>query len=413
MAEQELSRILTINSGSSSLKLALYYMTGPSETLVLSGIIERIGLRAGLFRVNDVNGGTLVHQHLDLPDHDTALRVLFEWLANYAPGQDLCAVGHRVVHGGPKYSQPHLITSELMAALNELIPLAPEHLPHELNAIQAVSRMYPSLTQVACFDTAFHRHMPDLAQMYALPRHLMHEGVMRYGFHGLSYEYILQELRSAAGLETADGRVIVAHLGNGASMAAVRCGKSVDTTMGFTPTGGLVMSTRSGDLDPGVVLFLLEEKGMRPHAVNDMLNQQAGLLAVSGLSSDMKDLLSNAGENPHASEAVDLFCYQAKKYLGALAAVLGGLDTLIFTGGIGENAPAVRRCISCDMEFLGIHLDASRNDANAPVISDDGSPVTVRVMKTNEELMMARHTRNLIRQANADAVLANGPRLGR
>lgn len=403
-------RILTINSGSSSLKLALYDMVGTSESLLLSGVIGRIGLRAGRFHAKDVNGDTLVDQRLDVPDHDTALEVLFEWLANYAPGQDLCAVGHRVVHGGPKYSQPHLITSELMAALNELVPLAPDHLPHELHAIQAVSRIYPSLTQVACFDTAFHRHMPDLAQMYALPRYLRHEGVMRYGFHGLSYEYIMHELRSTAGPEVADGRVIVAHLGNGASMAAVRCGKSVDTTMGFTPTGGLVMSTRSGDLDPGVVLFLLEEKGMRPHAVNAMLNQQAGLLAVSGVSSDMKALLSKVGENSRVSEAVDLFCYQVKKYLGALAAVLAGLDTLIFTGGIGENAPAVRRCISRDMEFLGIHLNASRNDANAPVISDDGSPVTVRVMKTNEELMIARHTRNLIRQANANAVLTNGPK---
>ena len=409
-SKQNLLRILTINSGSSSLKLSLYHMAGTSETLVLSGDIERIGLRAGLFHVKDVNGDTLVHRHLDLPDHDTALGVLFEWLANYAPGQDLCAVGHRMVHGGPKYNQPHLITSELMAALNELVPLAPDHLPHELHAIQAVSRMYPSLTQVACFDTAYHRHMPALAQMYALPRYLMHEGVMRYGFHGLSYEYIMQELRSTAGPEVADGRVIAAHLGNGASMTAVRNGKSVDTTMGFTPTGGLVMSTRSGDLDPGVVLFLLEEKGMRPHAVNVMLNQQAGLLAVSGVSSDMKALLNNAWEDSRVSEAVELFCYQAKKYLGALAAVLAGLDTLIFTGGIGENAPAVRECITRDMEFLGIHLNAVRNNANAAVISDDSSPVTVRVMKTNEELMIARHTRNLIRQAADDAVLANGPK---
>jgi acetate kinase len=412
MAEQELMRILTINSGSSSLKLALYDMAGTSETLVLSGVIGRIGLRAGRFHAKDVHGDTLIDQRLDVPDHDKALGVLFEWLANYAPGQDLCAVGHRVVHGGPKYSQPHRITSELMAALNELVPLAPDHLPHELHAIQAVSRMYPSLTQVACFDTAFHRHMPDLAQMYALPRYLRHEGVMRYGFHGLSYEYIMHELRSTAGPEVADGRVIVAHLGNGASMAAVRYGKSIDTTMGFTPTGGLVMSTRSGDLDPGVVLFLLEEKGMRPRAVNALLNQQAGLLAVSGVSSDMKALLSKVGENSRASEAIDLFCYQAKKYLGALAAALTGLDTLIFTGGIGENAPAVRRRISCDMEFLGIHLNASRNDANAPVISDDGSSVTVRVMKTNEELMIARHTLNLMRQVNANAVLTNvnGPK---
>jgi acetate kinase len=248
---------------------------------------------------------------------------------------------------------------------------------------------------VACFDTAFHRHMPHIAQIYALPRHFWHEGVLRYGFHGLSYEYIMQELMREAGPEVASGRVVIAHLGNGASMAAVLGGKSVDTTMGLTPTGGLVMSTRSGDLDPGVILYLLEEKRMRPSTLNDLLNQHAGLLGVSGTTSDMEDLLSQEAKNPHAAVAVDLFCYQAKKYLGALAAVLGGLDTLIFTGGIGENAAPVRWRICQDTEFLGIRLDASRNDANAPIISRSDSPASVRVMRTDEELMIARHTYTL------------------
>lgn len=395
MGDGQFLRILTINSGSSSLKVAMYHM-GRSETLVLSGSIERIGLRASLFHIQDADGETLIQEHLDLPDHDAALKTLFEWLQGHAPGQDLDAVGHRVVHGGAQYNQPHLITPELIATLKELVPLAPDHLPHELRAIEAVSRSYPALKQVACFDTAFHRHMSQIAQIVALPRHFWHEGVMRYGFHGLSYEYIMQELRREAGPEVASGRVVVAHLGNGASMAAVLGGKSVDTTMGLTPTGGLVMSTRSGDLDPGVILYLLEEKGMRPSTLNDLLNQHAGLLGVSGTTSDMKDLLSQEAKNPHAAEAVDLFCYQAKKYLGALAAVLGGLDTLIFTGGIGENAPPVRWRICQDMEFLGIRLDPSRNDANAPIISRSDSPASVRVMRTDEELMIARHTYSLV-----------------
>jgi acetate kinase len=391
MGDGQFLRILTINSGSSSLKVAMYHM-GRSETLVLSGSIERIGLRASLFHIRDADGETLIQEHLDLPDHDAALKTLFEWLQGHAPGQDLDAVGHRVVHGGAQYNQPHLITPELVATLKELVPLAPDHLPHELKAIEAVSRSYPALKQVACFDTAFHRHMPQIAQIYALPRHFWHEGLMRYGFHGLSYEYIMQELRREGGPEVAEGRVVIAHLGNGASMAAILGGKSVDTTMGLTPTGGLVMSTRSGDLDPGVILYLLEEKGMRPSTLNDLLNQHAGLLGVSGTTPDMKDLLSQEKENPHAADAVDLFCYQAKKYLGALAAVLGGLDTLIFTGGIGENAAPVRWRICQDMEFLGIRLDPSRNDANAPIISRSDSPASVRVMRTDEELMIARHT---------------------
>lgn len=394
--DQNVIRILTINSGSSSVKVGLYEMGG-SEGLVLSGSIERIGLRASVFRIRDSSGKPLIDEHADLPDHEAALKSLFAWLEDHEPGQSLNAVGHRVVHGGPKYNRPHLITSALMAELKELVHLAPDHLPHEIKAIQATSRSYPDLPQVACFDTAFHRHMPKLAQIYALPRHYQHQGLVRYGFHGLSYEHILQELRREAGEEAAGGRVIIAHLGNGASMAAVRHGKSVDTTMGFTPAGGLVMSTRSGDLDPGVLIYLLEEKGLRPSGLNELVNRQAGLLGVSGISSDMKDLLDKEEGDAHAREAIDLFCYQASKHLGALTAVLGGLDTLVFTGGIGENSPAVRQRICQNMSFLGIHLDAQRNAASAAVISGEDDPVTVRVMGTDEDLMIARHTYTLIR----------------
>jgi acetate kinase len=388
--------ILTINSGSSSVKVALYEM-GEGEKLVLAGSMERIGQRAGVFRMQDSSGKSLIDEHTDLPNHQTALSRLFDWLEEHEPERNLDAVGHRVVHGGPNYNRPHEITPTLLDELRQLVFLAPDHLPQEIKAIQAISRTYPGLPQVACFDTAFHRHMPKLAQIYALPRHYQHEGVVRFGFHGLSYEYILQELREQAGDEVANGRVVIAHLGNGASMAAVRQGKGVDTTMGFTPAGGLVMSTRTGDLDPGVLVYLLEEKGLPASGLNDLLNQRAGLLGVSGISANMKDLLDKEESEPHAREAVDLFCYIASKHLGALVAVLGGLETLIFTAGIGENAPTVRQRICQNMSFLGLHIDEQRNAENAAVISPENNAVTVRVMKTDEDLMIARHTHALIR----------------
>jgi acetate kinase len=387
--------ILAINSGSSSLKFSVYQI-GEGETLFLTGKAERIGLPHGLCRMKDATGRTLVETEGDLPNHAAALREVLDRLKNFVPGRKLAAAGHRVVHGGSKYIQPQKITPELMAALREMIPLAPDHLPQEIEAIQAIQEGFPGLPQVACFDTAFHRQMPEMAQMYGLPRALWREGLIRYGFHGLSYEYILKELEKEAGEEAAGGRVIIAHLGNGASMVAVRRGKSLDTTMGFTPGGGLMMSTRSGDLGPGVILYLLREKGMDATDVNMLVNQKAGLLGVSGISSDMEDLLLKEKEYPHAAEAVSLFCYQAKKFLGAYVAVLGGLDTLIFTGGIGEKAAPVRRRICAGCEFMGIHLDPGRNEAHAPLISRDGSPAAVRVMRTNEELMIVRHTHQVL-----------------
>ena len=393
-------RILTINSGSSSVKVGLYEI-GESEKLVLSGGLKRIGLRSGVFRIDDPEGQALVDEHHDFPEHLSALQRLLDWLKSHQPEKTLDAVGHRIVHGGPNYNQPQRITPSLMTELNDLVAMAPDHLPHEIKAIQATRRYYPDLPQVACFDTAFHRHMPQLAQLYALPRHYLHEGLIRYGFHGLSYEYILQEFRKEAGDAAANGRVIVAHLGNGASMAAIQEGQSIDTTMGFTPAGGLVMSTRSGDLDPGVPVYLLEEKGLRPSGLNDLVNQHAGLLGLSGISSDMRDLIDQEDREPHARQAVDLFCYQASKYLGALAAALGGLDTLIFTAGIGENAPVVRQRICQNLSFLGIRLDEAQNAANAAIISQADAPVTVRVMRTDEDLMIARHTGALIRNDKA------------
>ncbi len=389
--------VLTINSGSSSIKFGLYQVE-ELETRILTGSLERIGLRAGIFRIAKADDTHLVDEHLQLRDHKDALDTLFAWLEENEPEKVLDAVGHRVVHGGPAYARPHLVTPTLVDNLRNLTHLAPNHLPHEIKAIQATSSTYPDLPQVACFDTAFHRSMPILAQIYGLPRHYQHEGIMRYGFHGLSYEYILQELRKEAGQEAAEGRVVIAHLGNGASMAAVSGGRSVDTTMGLTPAGGLVMSTRSGDLDPGVPIYLMEEKGLEPSGLNELVNRQAGLLGVSGTTSDMKDLLAHEDQDPHARQAVDLFCYQAKKSLGALVAVLGGLDTLIFTGGIGENAPDVRQRICHGLNYMGIQLNARANNKNAPLVSQQNSPVAVRVMNTDEDLMIARHTYDQINQ---------------
>ena len=389
------SNILTVNSGSSSIKFSLYAL-GETERLILRGELGRIGVSRGFLQVKDHDGKEISHQELNLPDHETALKTLFAWLQGHAVGKDLHALGHRLVHGGADHVKPQRVSAALIEDLKQLIPLAPDHLPDEILGLEVVHRLSPDLPQVACFDTAFHRSMPEVAQRFALPGSLYHEGLRRYGFHGLSYEYILQELALEAGAPAAQGKLIVAHLGNGASMAANEDGRSLDTTMGLTPAGGLVMSTRSGDLDPGVILYLLQEKGMTPAAVNHLINQQAGLLGISGISSDMQDLLVQKDTNPDAALAVDLFCYQARKFAGAFAAALGGIDTFIFTGGIGENSAAIRAMICEPLGFLGLRLEQGLNEGNSPVISRKDSAVIVRVMKTNEELMIARHTWDLI-----------------
>jgi acetate kinase len=395
MAENQLSHILTINTGSSSLKAGLYAVGERKEELVLSAHAERIGQDGGRLAIKDGGGKVLVDRQTDMPRHEQALEELFGWLRSNGFGGELRAVGHRVVHGGSKYSSPALITAQIVDALHELEQIDPDHLPQALAAIGFMGRAMPETPQVACFDTAFHRQMPRVAQMYALPRRYWDTGVVRYGFHGLSYEYIMEELRSIDA-KAADGHVVIAHLGNGASMAAVRGGVGIDTTMGFTPTGGLMMGTRSGDLDPGVLLYMLQSEGMSAEAVNKLVNREAGLLGVSGSSADMRDLLEREANDPRAAEAVELFCYTAKKYLGALAAALGGLETLVFTGGIGEHAVRVRERICAGLKFLGIELAPARNEANAAVISVEGSAAVVRVIQTDEDLVIARHTYRLI-----------------
>ncbi len=388
--------ILTVNSGSSSIKFSVYRM-GDSEELSLSGEISGIGLDRSLFQARDSLGKTIAETGLAAENHRAALESLFDWLKEHAYDRGLDAAGHRVVHGGAMYTGPQPVTTGLIADLRKLSRFAPQHLPHELDAIEAISRFAPHIKQVACFDTAFYRDMPRIARLYALPRELEEEGLRRYGFHGLSYEYITEELAVAGGGEAVSGRVIMAHLGHGASMTAARNGRAVDTTMGFTPAGGLVMSTRCGDLDPGVILYLLEHKGMSPADVSGLVNRRAGLAGISGISPDMKELLDKEQEEPRAHEAVELFCYQARKFLGALATALGGLDTLVFTGGIGENSHVIRSRICEGLGFMGIRIDPERNRACSPVISGDDSTVTVMVIKTNEELMIARHTNNTLR----------------
>ncbi len=389
------SHILTINSGSSSIKFSLYVIGG-GERLVLKGELARIGVSQGFFRAEDHEGNQLTDQKLNLPDHEAALKALFDWLQGHEIGRDIHAVGHRLVHGGTAHVRPQLVSPALLKDLKLLIPLAPDHLPQEIKWLEALHRYYPHLPQVVCFDTAFHRGMPEVARRYALPEPLFRAGLQHYGFHGLSYEYLTQELAREAAPRQAYGRLIIAHLGNGASLAAIKDGRSLDTTMGLTPAGGLVMSTRSGDLDPGVLLYLLQEKGMTPAALNHLINHQAGLMGISEITSDMQDLLAREDTQAEAALAVGIFCYQARKFIGALATVLGGLDTFVFTGGIGENSATIRARICANLEFLGIHLDRYLNNENRPVISRKGSPVTVRVMKANEELMIARHTRDLL-----------------
>ncbi|MGH9444734.1 MAG: acetate/propionate family kinase, partial [Terriglobia bacterium] len=358
-----------------------------------------IGIGGSRFVARDDRQAVLVERQIELPDYEAALKTTLEWLKTAPGGQHLRVVGHRVVHGGAEHTKPQLVTPALLRALKQLIPLAPDHLPQEIEAIEIVQRLYPNLKQVVCFDTAFHRTMPRTAQLYGLPMKIAEEGIIRYGFHGLSYEYIVQELARQAGEKASRGRIIVAHFGNGASLAAIRDGKSVDTTMGFTPTGGMPMSTRSGDLDPGVILYLIQEKNCSPAQVNELVTRKGGLLGISGVSSDMKDLLAKEKESATSAEAIAVFCYQARKYIGALAAALGGLDTLVFTGGTGENASEIRQRICAGLEFLGINLDVKPNKCNGPIISGAGSAVTVRVIQTNEELMIASHARDVSGQA--------------
>jgi acetate kinase len=379
--------ILCLNGGSSSLKFAVYEISGAREERVFSGAVEAIGhadgkawLRAGDKVLQEESG--------QFADHTAAIRTMFAALHQQGV-EKLEAAGHRIVHGGPKLTEPQLIDEKLKDALKELIPLAPLHLPSQIEMIEAVSAHFAALPQVACFDTAFHSRMPELAQRLPLPRRLWEQGIKRYGFHGLSYEYVVGKLGVKLGR-----RAIIAHLGNGASMVALEDGKSMDTSMGMTPIGGFMMGTRSGDLDPGVLIHLMKA-GYSADQLEVLLDRQSGLLGVSGQTSDMKVLLQKSQTDPAAATAVQMFAYQVRKFIGSFAAVLNGLDTLVFTGGIGERAAPVREKICSGLEYLGVALDAAANVRNAEVISLPDSQCVVRVTETDEDLMIARHTREV------------------
>ena len=380
--------ILTINGGSSSIKFALYQVGDPLKRR-LYGKIDRIGLSGTNLTFNDPAGNQQDSHSIAASDHRSAANVLIDWLVEQDGFASVRALGHRVVHG-MQHIQPELVTQDLLDELHRIRPYDPEHLPREIELIEAFRPRHPKLPQVACFDTAFHRAMPRVAKLLPIPRRFDVKGVQRYGFHGLSYAYLMEELARVAGAKAAQGRVILAHLGNGASLAAVRGGKSIDTSMGFTPTAGLPMSTRSGDLDPGLAPYLARTEQITTKQFYEMINHESGLLGVSEISSDMRDLLDRETQDVRAAEAVALFCYQVKKWIGAFAAALGGLDTLVFSAGIGENCPSIRARICDGLDFLGIELNEARNAENAAVISTDASRATVHVIRTDEELMIAR-----------------------
>jgi len=380
--------ILTINGGSSSIKFALYAAVKALKR-GLCGTVDRIGLSGTNLKFHEADGKPETSLKLEAADHNSAANALIDWLEEQINFKSVTGVGHRVVHG-MKHTEPEIVTRKLLDELHRISPYDPDHLPSEIELIETFRQRHPKLPQLACFDTAFHQTMPRVAKLLPIPRRYDAKGIQRYGFHGLSYAYLMEELARLGDPAAKRGRVILAHLGNGASMAAVRDGKSIDTSMCFTPTAGLVMSTRSGDLDPGLAPYLARTEKMTTQQFYKMVNHESGLLGVSETSSDMRDLLNREKRDVRAAEAVALFCYQAKKWIGAYAAALGGLHTLVFAGGIGENAPVIRARICDGLDFLGIELDKSRNAKTAAVISRNSSRVTVRVIRTDEELMIAR-----------------------
>jgi acetate kinase len=369
-----MTAVLAINAGSSSLKFALF---GPGEPprRLLSGQLERIGAPGGP------------------ADHASCVEPLLQQVTKAA--EPIGAIGHRIVHGGPRYVDSSKVTPDLLAELRRISPFDPEHLPGEIALIEALGRRFPTIPQIACFDTAFHRELPRVSRILPIPRKYEGSGVRRYGFHGLSYSYLVEKLRREPG--GLPRRVVLAHLGNGSSLAAVWEGRSIDTTMGFTPTAGVPMSRRSGDIDPGLVAYLARTEGMTPEQFHEMVNTKSGLLGISETSSDVRDLLAREKEDVRAAEALAVFCYRVKQAIGAFAAALGGLDTLVFSGGIGENAAEIRARIVDGLDFLGVELDHDRNGVHGDVITRKGSRVTVRVIRTDEESEIARSALEVLR----------------
>ncbi|RKR84684.1 acetate kinase [Mucilaginibacter gracilis] len=382
------NHVLTINGGSSSIKFALY-QADVRLNEILSGEIENIGQKSVALRFK--NPGHHPTHKIDLKtnDYESTASWLIGWLEKQVDFELVKGIGHRVVQG-LDHDKPEKITDDLMDDLKKISAFDPEHLPEEIKMISVFRKRYPDLVQVACFDTSFHTTMPPVAKLVSIPRRFQAMGIKRYGFHGLSYAYLMEQLDLEEWRETSRHRVILAHLGNGASLAAVKEGKSIDTSMGFSPAGGIPMGTRSGDLDPGVAWYLMKSQSLSPKQFNHLLNHESGLLGISETSADMRELLKIQANDRRAAEAVELFCYQVRKSIGSFAAALHGLDTLVFSGGIGENSPEVRERICHGLEFLGIELDKEKNSNNEPFISADISTISVRVIPTNEELMIAK-----------------------
>jgi len=388
--------ILVLNAGSSSIKFTVFPAHGrPNrQDVICDGECEGIGHRVH-FRAKDLTGATLVDEYLaDGTTHEQALAALLRWLEDHFADQQLIAAGHRVVHGGSLYTEPVLIDASVVAELRRLIPLAPLHQPHNLAAIEALARLHPKLSQVACFDTAFHHTQREVVTAFALPRRFAAEGIRRYGFHGLSYEYIASVLPGILGPAVAEGRVVVAHLGSGASLCAIHRRESVATTMGFTALDGLPMGRRCGNIDPGVVLYLMQEKRMTADEVSELLYNESGLLGVSGVSDDMRILLASG--DPSARQAIDLFVYRIGRELGSMAAALGGIDALVFTAGIGEHSAEIRRRVCEDAAWLGVDLDQSANLSDTAMISSTGGRCSAWMIPTDEDLMIARHAWTLL-----------------
>ncbi|WP_026606499.1 acetate/propionate family kinase [Methylocapsa acidiphila] len=396
--------VVTLNAGSSSIKFALFELDGHEPFALAIGLVEMLGEQKRCIKVRDEAGAQL-HDEIwsDEPDasfHTEALRRVLAWRLGAFPNANVVAAGHRVVHGGVSYDAPVVVTDQVLRDLEALVPLAPLHQPHNIAGILAAREAWPHVSQIACFDTAFHRAHPFVNDVFALPRKYYDEGVRRYGFHGLSYEYVTDRLRQIAPLHAA-GRVVIAHLGNGASMCAVRDGLSVASSMGFTALDGLPMGTRCGQLDPGVVLYLMQEKGMSAEAIVDLLYRESGLKGLSGISHDMREL--EASDSPEAQQAIEYFVFRIRRELGGLAAVLEGLDAMVFCGGIGEHAWRVREQVLEGMEWIGVELDRTANRASAQVISSERSRVRVFVIPTNEEAMIARQTLATLDRAVANA----------
>jgi acetate kinase len=389
--------ILTINAGSSSVKFAVFGDADSPER-ILSGQVERIGNPGAQLVAKQSGQKTEDRQRIEAETHEKAAESIAGYLREHLGDDAITAIGHRIVHGGFHLLKHQIITPEVVAELRRTQPMDMNHLPREIALVETFGKVFPAAKQVACFDTAFHRDLPAVAKVLPIPRELSDTGIRRYGFHGLSYTYLMGRLRELAGDDTANGRVILAHLGAGASMAAVHGGKAIDTTMSFTPIAGLVMATRPGDLDPGLLVYLMREKKMSADQLEDFLTQRCGLLGISQTSGDMRDLVAAREKDARAAEAVAIFCYQAKKYICGFAGALGGVDTIVFAGGIGEHAAQVRAEICAGLEFLGVNLDAELNNKSANVISSEGSRVAIRIIPTDEEIVIVTIVRSIVKE---------------